>query len=162
MEEEKKKERFDHGLSSPKAQYYNHMKRMEEAFLEGTLEPSGKAEAPAAPEPSVQEVTPTPVAISSPAIEEDTVIKFVPKKLPIEFGFTIEGEKQLKVKVIALQVSETDEAITVLLDKSVEFSFPVLMPFFLTMTDGQIHKVCYAGGTCQIGPCKFVSFIKTT
>lgn len=161
MEEDKKSENktsVDHGLDSPKAQYYNHVKKMEQAFLRG----ESLAEPEEAPVEEVQPAAPAPTVPAAPADAVSTVITFVPKKIPIEFSFNVSDEKALKVKVIALQVGETDEALTVLLDKTVEFTFPVLLPFFVKLQDGTVHKVCYAGGTCQIGACKFVSFIKTT
>lgn len=131
------------------------MKKLEQSFLVGALDD------PPAPE----EVTePSPTSAMPPPVKDtsqDTVITFIPKSIPLDFTFDLAGDKQLKVKVIALQVNEADEAITVILDKSVEFVFPVLQPFYITSQDGVVHKVCYAGGTCQIGPCKFVSFIKT-
>lgn len=155
MAEEDSIKKFDHGLDSRNAQHYNYVKKLEQDFLDGKIQKSSPD-----PSPTPTEIVANPV-LAVPNSDEDTVIKFVPKKLPIEFSFSVEGDKKIKVKVIALQVSETDEAVTVLLDKSVEFTFPVLFPFYITLQDGIVHKVCYAGGTCQIGPCKFISFIKT-
>lgn len=154
MEEEKKEPDY-HNLASPKADYYNRMKKLEQSFLSGALD-----DTPA----SVETIEPSPPSSMPPSIKDpsqDTVITFIPKSIPLEFTFDLAGDKKLKVKVIALQVNEADEAITVILDKSVEFVFPVLQPFYITSQEGVVHKVCYAGGTCQIGPCKFVSFIKT-
>ena len=154
MEEETKEPDY-HNLSSPKADHYNRMKKLEQSFLVGALDD------PPAPEEVIE---PSPTSAMLPPVKDtsqDTVITFIPKSIPLEFTFDLEGDKKLKVKVIALQVNEADEAITVILDKSVEFVFPVLQPFYITSHEGVVHKVCYAGGTCQIGPCKFVSFIKT-
>lgn len=154
---EASKDKFDHGLDSPKAAHYNRIKKLEDSFLNGKLD----TVPPADEELSVP--TPTVLTVATPTapVHNDTVITFIPKSIPLEFTFDLAGDKKLKVKVIALQVNEADEAITVILDKSVEFVFPVLQPFYITSHEGVIHKVCYAGGTCQIGPCKFVSFIKT-
>ena len=154
--EEKEKEPDYHNLDSPKAAHYIRTKKMELAFLEGRLD--SPAPKDASPTPTTVEVIPASSPV--PQSSSDTVITFSPDSIPLEFIFNVESEKKVKVKVVALQVSETDEAVTVLLDKKVEFTFPVLYPFFLGMKDGRMHKVCYAGGTCQIGPCKFISFIK--
>lgn len=153
--EEKEKEPDYHNLSSPKADYYNKAKNMEAAFLEGKLDTVSPSE-PVKEHTDASHI-PIPTVTQNP---NDTVITFSPDSIPLEFIFDVESDKKIKVKVVALQVSETDEAVTVLLDKKVEFTFPVLYPFFLGMKDGRMHKVCYAGGTCQIGPCKFISFIK--